>query len=270
MPDGKAARRRLPWKIERHLEPQWLEHQLAHGGFERLAGDHLDDAAGDLEARVVVSPHHTRGRMLLHIPQRLHPACQRIVAPAPVDLDAGVAVPADRVRDQVMELDLASYILVLDPEVRQVTHDRIVERQLALLHQQHQCRGGKGLAGRADVEERRVGNRQRVIDAGHAGGDEVLFPVDQHTDGNSRHLAPGASSGNFRLELRFDRHDLTSLAVFVEDLSLDAEGREVSVGSAQREGDRLRVTETRELEVHVALADRNLAPKPELAIETAE
>src|SRR5688572_22468592 len=72
------------------------------------------------------------------------------------------------------------------PEVGQLRYvfpDIIIDRQLALLCQQHDCRGSELLRYRCNVEDRSWCNRHAVLEVGHAvptSQDQLVLLHDAH------------------------------------------------------------------------------------------
>ena len=58
---------------------------------------------------------------------------------------------------------------------------------MALLDEPHDRRGRERLAGRAELEQRVLVDRQRVLDAGDAVEGVVLLAGVEHTDGDAGH-----------------------------------------------------------------------------------
>ena len=145
-------------------EPEWLEDQVADRRVDRGAGDGFDDAPGDAEAGVVVTPRGARGRELHQAAERRHEVLERLLAAIrPGDLP----FPSARVSQEMPDRHLTADSLVLHAEIGQVRADGGPQIDLALLDEAHQRRGGKRLRDRGDRKHRVRGNRQRVLDAGH-------------------------------------------------------------------------------------------------------
>ena len=62
-----------------------------------------------------------------------------------------------------------------------------VEVDAALVDEAHDRRGRERLAGRAELEQRVLVDRQRVLQAGHAVEGVVLLPGVVHPDGDAGH-----------------------------------------------------------------------------------
>jgi hypothetical protein len=79
-------------------------------------------------------------------------------------------------------------LVVAQLEVRQVIAHPVVEPEPALVGQAQQRGGRECLAGRTELEQRRLVDGQRVLDAGHAVIGELRASVEEHGDRDTRDI----------------------------------------------------------------------------------
>ena len=186
MTDGEAPRHHVVGEEERLLEAERLEHELLHRLLVRLAGDHLDHAAGEIEAGVVVRPHLAERRQLRQRRQRLAHARERVVAGA--EVVEVVADPAAGVREQVPHRHARRDVLVAELQLRQIRAHRRVELELAALDEPHHSRAGERLRDRADLEQRVGRDLERVLRRRDAEAGDMLLALVQQPNGDARRV----------------------------------------------------------------------------------
>ena len=138
------------------LEPERLEHELAHRAIDRLAGDRFDDAARNAEAGVVVAPRRFRRRDLHQVGDRRDEVLQRLLAALRT---RHLPFPPGGVGQQVPHRDVTADRFVADAKLRQVLAHRRAKIELALLDEPHRRRGGERLGDRCDREDGVSGDR---------------------------------------------------------------------------------------------------------------
>ena len=150
--DGEAPGHDLVGEEVAVVETERLEDELADRLLERLAGDLLDDPAGDRQRGVVVRHGRAERRDLLDVGHQLDVPGQGVVAVAGVVED--VARPAGRVVEQLEDGDGAGHGLVAELQLGEVRAHRRVEVDASLVDEAHDRRRRERLAGRAELEQR--------------------------------------------------------------------------------------------------------------------
>ena len=189
-----TAKRRVMMSLGKKKQwssPSGSKMQLLDRLLVGLAGDLLDDPAGDRQRGVVVRHRRAERRDLFDAGHQLDVAGERVVAVAGVV--EHVAGPSGGVVEQLQHGDAAGHVLVLQRQLREVGAHRRVEVDAALVDEAHDRRGRERLAGGAELEQRVLVDRQRVLQAGHAVEGVVLLAGVVHADGDARNaeaLAP--------------------------------------------------------------------------------
>ena len=186
MPDGEAARHDVVREEEGLVQADRVEDEVLDRALIRRSGDLLDDPAGKAERSVVVRDDESRRRQLLEDGHALDEARERVIAVAGVLEE--VAVPAGRVVEQLKDRHALGDFWIAERQLRNVGANRRVEVDLALLDQPQEGDGRVRLPGRAELEERVLVDRQRVLDAGHAVEGVALLVLVEDADGHPGNL----------------------------------------------------------------------------------
>lgn len=137
---------------------------------KRGAGQHLEQAPGDHEARVAIGPELARSMDEADVAKGVDVALDGVVSPTePLEV---VALYSACMGEQMPGGDLAGGRVVSQAEARQVALHRGVEVDGSAVDELHYQRGGEQLRVRADLEDR-IRGRLHVGVGVHDPGDEV-------------------------------------------------------------------------------------------------
>ena len=164
----------------RARHPEGHEKQLACRGLVGLAGDDLDEASEQREARVRVVPDLAKRRDLLELGHRGDVALEGIVSVA--EVGEAVPEPATGVRHQMVDRRALLSGGIAEAERGDVTAHRRVEIESAALDEPHDHRGRHRLGDRRDLEQRVAVDRKRMLDARHAERRDVELVRADHPD----------------------------------------------------------------------------------------
>jgi hypothetical protein len=171
---GAAMGNRVGREEEGAVQLQWIEEERPDGPLKSQAGDDLDRAPSKAEGNVVIGPNLTERGELGQVDELIHHPGDRVVAGAAVREE--VAGPAANVGQRVTQGHACRDILLRQPQLRQVGPDRSVEVERALVDQAHDRGRGEGLRDRANLEQSRGVDGQRILDARYAKALGNLFP----------------------------------------------------------------------------------------------
>src|SRR5262249_36420942 len=108
-------------------------------------------------------------------------------------------------REQVPDCDLLGDTAPEEAELRDMPADRVVELELATLDERHDRRRGERLADGADLEERLVMNRERVLEARQPVPRGDLLGADADAGGDPWHAGPRHCGRHARVDQRSQR-----------------------------------------------------------------
>ena len=175
-------------RVERGvLHSQRVEDALLEKGFERFAGDDLDDAAERVDPGVAVGPLAARLELQRESGDGLRGFGQRAIA-LHVDLGKllGIVRQAARVREQVANLERPARLLIADEgrvrELGQVLRHVIVWAELPFVDENHDGDGRDRLGHRGNAEERVLLHGRLVGEVALAHGfviQDAIFVADQ-------------------------------------------------------------------------------------------
>ena len=186
MPDDEAARHDVVREEEGLVQADRVEDEVLDRALVRRSGHLLDDPAGKAERGVVVRDDESRWCQLLEDGHALDEARQRVIAVAGVLEE--VAVPAGGVVEQLKDRHALGDLGIAERQLRNVGAHRRVEVDLALLDQPQEGDRRVRLPGRAELEERVLVDRQRVVDARHAVVGVALLVLVEDADGHPGNL----------------------------------------------------------------------------------
>jgi hypothetical protein len=161
--DREATAEHVLGKEDAARHAERLDHELARRVLVRLNREDLEDATGDVEARVAVRPDLTERGQLRQSGDLAHDPLEGVLAAARVG--EVIAEPASGVGEEVAHGDACRDVGLREPKLGQIAADRGVEVELALLDELHGDRAGHRLRDRADLEQRGRVDVERVLDA---------------------------------------------------------------------------------------------------------
>jgi hypothetical protein len=167
----------------RMVHPEWREEPLADEGGIRLPRDPFDDVADDRERGVVV------GESLSWIEQS---SCslERLERVGHLLAEEVVAVEARPMTEEVLDRDGLGVETCGRCESGQMLTNRVFEREMTLLDEEHHRGRRERLRDRADLEVRLLVDRQGVLDIGDPARGEERLIADEDTSHSSGHAEP--------------------------------------------------------------------------------
>jgi hypothetical protein len=127
------------------LQPEWTQHQLLQRSLIGLAGQRLEQAAGDHERGIVVGEELAGRRQLRQLFHGRHVARQRVVAAAEVAVV--ISHPAGAVVHELAHRHGIGGGFIQERKARQIRAHRCSKIDLSLLDQAHHRRGREGFGG---------------------------------------------------------------------------------------------------------------------------